>query len=132
MMNKLAKFGRWPLIASALLMSAGMTLGEDNEGGASSGHDNMHMPSSNGSDASSNDTDGYDAVLKSVQDGSILPLYKIRDIVTKRLGGDIVGVQIHVEGGKTIYELKILQDDGRLVEADVNAADGEILEIENE
>ncbi len=131
-MNKRVKFGRWPLIATALLMSAGVTLGEDNEGSASSGHDSVNTPSSNGSDASLNDTDGYDAVLKSVQDGSILPLYKIRDIITKRLGGDIVGVHIHAEDGKTIYELKILKDDGRLVEADVNAADGEILEIENE
>lgn len=74
----------------------------------------------------------FDTVLKSVEKGEILPLSEIRKKIAARIAGEIVDVEVHREDDVIIYEIKVLTNGGRLIEADVRAADGEILEIENE
>lgn len=74
----------------------------------------------------------FDTVMKSVEKGEILPLTEIRKKIADRLAGEIIDVEVHQERGQIIYEIKVLTSDGHVIEADVRAADGVILEIENE
>jgi uncharacterized membrane protein YkoI len=79
-----------------------------------------------------NDTVDYDQIRKAVQDGKLLPLATIKAEVEARWPGEIIGVSISREHGLTLYELRILNAEGRLIEVEVNAADGAIVEVENE
>jgi uncharacterized membrane protein YkoI len=73
-----------------------------------------------------------DEVMKSVRSGHSLPLAEIRARISDRLDGEIVRVTVKREHGRLVYEVRVLKADGKLVEAEVDAASGRILEIENE
>lgn len=73
-----------------------------------------------------------DEVMKSVRSGDSLPLAEIRARIASRVHGDIVRVAVKREHGLLVYEVRVLKADGKLVEAEVDAASGRILEIENE
>ena len=75
---------------------------------------------------------GYDDALEAVQKGSVLPLSKIKQKVTSRWSGAIVNISIKRRGSVLHYEFKILRPSGRLTEVEVNAANGAIVEVENE
>ena len=74
----------------------------------------------------------YDQLRNAVRDGKLLPLAKIKALVARRWPGEMVDVSISHEHGLISYELRILSPIGRLVEVEVNAATGAILEVENE
>ena len=73
-----------------------------------------------------------DLVLKAVRRGEILPLATLKASILQRWPGDLVGLEIDREDGRILYEFRILRPDGRLTEVEVNAADGSVLEVENE
>ena len=73
-----------------------------------------------------------DEVMKSVRSGAAMPLAEIRARISNRLDGDIVRVAVKREDGHLVYEVRVLKADGKLVEVEVDAASGRILEIENE
>lgn len=74
----------------------------------------------------------FDEVMKSVRSGASLPLADIRARISGRIEGEIVRVTVKREHSRLIYEVRVLKANGRLVEAEVDAASGRILEIENE
>lgn len=73
-----------------------------------------------------------DHVLEAVQRGEILPLPKLKSEVLERWPGEIVALSVDREHGRISYEFRVLRPDGRLTEVEVDAADGSILEVENE
>ena len=78
------------------------------------------------------DDDDHDAARRAVDSGAALTLSQIKRIVGERIPGEIVSVKLDREDHSLVYELRILTAKGRLVEAEVDAATGTILEIENE
>lgn len=70
--------------------------------------------------------------MDQVQSGRILPLSTIRTKVAARVKGEIVRVKVTRDHGRVVYKLRLLTPDSRLVEAEIDAVTGVILEIENE
>lgn len=73
------------------------------------------------------DDDDQDEARAAVERGEILPLADILDRVQPELPGRVLGVELEREDGVWIYELKILRDDGRRVEVEVDAATAAVL-----
>jgi uncharacterized membrane protein YkoI len=73
-----------------------------------------------------------DLIMEAVRRGEILPLPKLKSVVLERWPGELVALKVDREDGKIRYEFRILRPDGRLTEVEVDAADGAILEVENE
>lgn len=68
----------------------------------------------------------HDRARHAVERGEILPLDKVMAAVRDSVGGDIVGVELEHDD-TWIYEFKVLQADGRIVEVRVDAASARIL-----
>jgi uncharacterized membrane protein YkoI len=76
--------------------------------------------------------DDHEAVRRAVDSGKARTLAELKRVVMQRVPGEIVSVKLDRERSVLVYEFRILTANGRLVEAEVDAADGRILEIENE
>ena len=68
--------------------------------------------------------------------GEILPIAKILHQIGERVPGEVIDIELEREtheGQRVwIYELKILTSDGRRLEVEVDASDGQILEMEDD
>ena len=69
-----------------------------------------------------------DAVLK----GEIEPLSKVLGVIETRFPGTILEVELEREGGGYIYEIKVLGDEGRVVEVEMDAKTLDILKVEDD
>ncbi|MGV8938043.1 MAG: PepSY domain-containing protein [Allorhizobium sp.] len=78
------------------------------------------------------DDDDLEHVRDAVERGDIKSLAVLRRIVLSQVDGDIVATKFKREKSRGTYEFKILRADGHLVEAEIDAASGTILEIEND
>ncbi|EYR82596.1 MULTISPECIES: PepSY domain-containing protein [unclassified Shinella] len=85
-------------------------------------------------DDDGHDTDGrtLDAIQEAVEKGAIKPFSELREIASRRVKGDIVRVEPRRKHGRFLYKFKVLSPEGQLVEIEMDAASGTILEIENE
>lgn len=68
-----------------------------------------------------------DRALQAVQSGEILPLRKVLERLEKELPGQVLEVELEREHGQWVYELKLLQRDGRLLKLQLDARDASIL-----
>lgn len=59
--------------------------------------------------------------------GEIQPLPKILESVAREHPGDVMEIELEREHGRWIYELKILQTDGKLLKLDVDARDATVI-----
>jgi uncharacterized membrane protein YkoI len=71
-------------------------------------------------------------IREDVERGVTKSLATLRRIVLARVGGQIVSTKPDRDDDRLIYEFRVLRDDNRLIEVEVDAASGDILEIENE
>ncbi len=69
----------------------------------------------------------HERALQAVQAGEILPLPKVLERVGREQPGQVMAIELEQEAGRWIYELKVLQADGRLLKLDVDARDASIL-----
>ncbi|WP_210245728.1 PepSY domain-containing protein [Ciceribacter naphthalenivorans] len=76
--------------------------------------------------------DDHEAVRKAVNSGQARSLAELKRIVSRRVPGEIVSIELNRENQTLVYEFRILTANGHLVEAEVDAASGRIREIENE
>lgn len=87
------------------------------------------------------DDDGYDdererghhrqdQMREAVERGAIKPLSEVLRIVQPALPGEIIGVEAEYKADGWIYEFRVLDKNGRLFEAHVDAATAAIIEIE--
>jgi len=88
----------------------------------------VHADSDNDADEDAT----LDAIHREVEKGTVKPLSDLKAIVAARFPGDIVRIEPHVTHGTYTYEFKVLQQDGKLVEIDLDATTGRILKTENE
>lgn len=63
--------------------------------------------------------------------GRMLSLEQVLSTVDAEYG-KLIDAEIEGEGGRTVYELKMMTPDGRLTEIEVDALTGAILEVEDE
>ena len=74
----------------------------------------------------------YDLVLDAVQDGEILPLADILTILEREHPGQIVEVELEYDKGTRVYEIDVITPEGLLIEVDLDAATGAILDVEED
>jgi uncharacterized membrane protein YkoI len=56
-----------------------------------------------------------------VERGEIRPLSEILSVIREKLPGDVVGVEIERKNGRWLYEFRVVDPQGRLFEAHVDA-----------
>ena len=62
-----------------------------------------------------------------MEQGEILPLQQILDRLGQEQAGRVLEVELENEGGRYIYEIELLGDEGRVFEYEIDATTGEIL-----
>jgi uncharacterized membrane protein YkoI len=75
------------------------------------------------------DSRDHDEVRHAVEKGEIRPLANILDSVRQKLPGEVIKVGVEREKGRWIYELRVIDDKGRLFEVKVDARSGEVERI---
>lgn len=67
-----------------------------------------------------------------LSEGRIKPLSEILSTVQATLPGEMLDVQLELDDGIYVYELKLLRADGKVQEIEADAASGKILKIEDD
>jgi uncharacterized membrane protein YkoI len=78
------------------------------------------------------DDDDHLTARRALEEGRVLPLAEVLAAVKSKLPGKVIEVELEVEDGILVYDLKMLTPDGRLKEIEVDAATGKILKIEDD
>lgn len=68
----------------------------------------------------------HDDARRAVEAGEIRPLADILTTIKGKLPGEVVGVKLEREAGAWVYELRVVDDKGRLFEINVDAKSGEV------
>jgi len=71
----------------------------------------------------------HDLARQALQEGAVLPLRAILDIVEARYPGQIMEVEFEHDDGRFEYELKVLQANGRLIKLKLDARTGQVLNV---
>ena len=79
--------------------------------------------------ADDDDDDDHDRARRAVEQGRALPLRVVLDQVERQFQGRAVNVELVREHGRLIYEIRLLQADGRVVKLEVDAASGAVLQV---
>ncbi len=64
--------------------------------------------------------------------GEIVPLAEILPGLEATLGGRVIEVDFEEEDGRPVYEFELITPAGRLLEAEVDATTGDVIEVEVE
>ncbi len=119
-------FGAWLArvslagLIAVFLLALPVQASDDDDGG---GHET--------SEDGDQDAD-QERVRTAVDRGEIKSLAVLRRIVLGKVSGDVVSVEFSRKQSRKIYEFRVLRPDGRLVELEIDAVTGTILQIENE
>lgn len=87
------------------------------------------LPARADDDDDDDDDDDHDRARRAVEQGRALPLRVVLDQVERQFQGRAVNVELERERGRLIYEIRLLQADGRVVKLDVDAASGAVLKV---
>lgn len=71
--------------------------------------------------------DDHDRVLQAVQAGEVLSLRTILEQAEKAFPGDLIEVELEDEDSRTIYEIKLLTPQGRVLKLKYDARTGDLL-----
>lgn len=69
-----------------------------------------------------------DRARAAVRAGEAMPLSALLERVQRSHPGQVLRVELEHDDGRWIYELRVLQADGRLLKLEVDARSGEVLE----
>lgn len=73
------------------------------------------------------DDDDHDRVRRAVLAGELRPLEQIIAKATAEYGGHILDTELEEKGGIPVYEIKLLDNNGRLTKLVYNAKDGSLI-----
>ena len=71
----------------------------------------------------------HDLARQALQQGKVLPLRTVLDKVEREHQGQVLKIEFEQEDGRFNYEIRMLQQDGRLVKLEVDASSGQVLKI---
>lgn len=69
----------------------------------------------------------HERARAALQAGEVLSLQAVLERVQRQHPGDVLEVELEREGGRWVYELKLLQKGGTLLRLDVDARTAEVL-----
>lgn len=61
--------------------------------------------------------------------GHVLPLPTLLERLRRTHPGQVLELELESEGGRWVYEVKLLQANGQLLKIDVDAATGQVLKV---
>ncbi|WP_066258611.1 PepSY domain-containing protein [Hydrogenophaga flava] len=93
-----------PLCATALVLAATLSAG-----------------------AQARDRGDHERAREAVVAGQILPLRTVLERLEREQAGQVLEIELEPEGGRWIYEVKLLQPGGQLLKLEVDAGTGEVL-----
>jgi uncharacterized membrane protein YkoI len=76
--------------------------------------------------------DDAERALRESRAGEIMPFARLAQIVLERYPGRVVEADLDEDDGRMIYEIRILQGNGRVLEVEVDAATGRILDVDED
>lgn len=71
----------------------------------------------------------HDVAREALERGDVLPLRSVLDLIERQYEGQVVEIEFEHDDGRFIYEVRLLQNDGRVIKLEVDAADGRVLKI---
>ena len=74
----------------------------------------------------------HDAGRDALRRGEVLPLAKVLAIAVQRVPGDVIKVELEQEKRVLIYEIKVLAQNGRVREVEIDARTGVVLKVEDD
>ncbi|NEV62087.1 peptidase M4 [Thiorhodococcus minor] len=101
------------IVALLLFWSGGLTLALADRGGYGHGYSHDH-----------------DRARHALERGEVRPVEEILAAARDAVPGEVVGLELEHEDGHWVYEVKVIAEDGRLMEVLVNGADARVLEWE--
>ncbi len=77
--------------------------------------------------AQARDRGDHERAREAVVAGQILPLRTVLERLEREQAGQVLEIELEPEGGRWIYEVKLLQADGQLLRLEVDAGTGEVI-----
>jgi uncharacterized membrane protein YkoI len=74
----------------------------------------------------------HDRARRAVDRGESLPVAELLERLKTQVPGEVVGFEFEREDGKWVYEFKVINDRGRLLEVYVDAETGAVLSMEED
>lgn len=71
----------------------------------------------------------HETARKALEQREVLPLGEVLAKIEQEQPGDVIEIELERKGGVWIYELELIDTDGRVRELDIDARSGEILKI---
>lgn len=68
---------------------------------------------------------------QAVKRGEILPLKQILEQVNSEFEGDVIEIELDEDDGEWIYEIKMLTGQNRILEIEIDARNGRVLEVDH-
>ena len=78
--------------------------------------------------ASAGGKDDHERARQALQAGQVLPLRSVLQRLEREQPGQVLEVELEQEGGRWIYEVKLLQADGRLLKLKLDARTAVLLQ----
>lgn len=75
---------------------------------------------------------GHEQARKLLEDGKILPLGSIVEMLREKAPGKLLETELEYDDGRLVYDFTILRPAGQVQEVEVDAATGAILKIEDD
>lgn len=72
----------------------------------------------------------HELAREALERGEVLPLATVLAKVQQDYRGQPLKIEFEHEHGRFIYEIRLLQDDGRIVKLKVDAVDGHVLSVQ--
>ena len=76
--------------------------------------------------------DDSDEIRRLARDGRILTLEELLERHRDRIGGRLLDLDLERDDGRIIYEMEVIDDDGRIREIEIDAVSGEWISEEIE
>lgn len=70
---------------------------------------------------------GHDRARQALREGRVLPLTAIIERAQKAQPGDVLEVELEDEHGRLIYEVKVIDPSGKVIEVLLDASTGEVI-----
>lgn len=71
----------------------------------------------------------HDLARQALERGQVLPLRTVLEKVEREYQGQVLKVEFEHDDGRFIYEIRLLQQDGRRAKLKIDAVDGRVLQI---
>ena len=71
----------------------------------------------------------HELARQALEQGQVLPLRTVLDKVEREYQGQVLKIEFEEDDGRYIYEIRLLQQDGRMAKLKVDAVDGRVLKI---